>query len=122
MVKHTRDRLKLLAGRGQHGRSASPRTFIVVGPYGEPNRGGSNGYCEYYWSAKFDMTFEEWLEVARLSKRYRRFCTYVTETLPRWKVIRTISYADNSTEVVEQARDGRTRQRMTEAPHGDVCF
>ena len=111
-----------LAMRGQHGRACTPATLIICGPYGDPTRGGSTGYCEYYWSAQHDMTFDTWLKVAKLSKRYRRFVNYVRETLPEWKEVRRISYADDSVEAVQQDKFGRTRQVMVEAPHGDACF
>jgi hypothetical protein len=108
------------AAMGQDGRSCTARTFIVSSA-----RDPTSDYCRYYWSlahSYFGIPFDVWCEVATLSYRYRRFCRYVEETKPQWREMRKIFYADNSIEVVEASNDGRMRQRMVEAPHGDACF
>lgn len=130
MAKNLSAELVALAKKGQHGRSCTPRDFYMGDPdlimaYG-PFKGKVDPnalYCEYYWSwAKWDMTYERYCAVARLSNRYRRFCHYVTEVKPAWTNVKTVLYADNSEEVVQRASDGRTRQVMTKAPSGDACF
>lgn len=64
-----------------------------------------------------------WRKMVKLSQRYCQFRQYMRETRHQWVVIQTINYADNSVEVVEQSTlTGETRQRMTVAPGGDVCF
>lgn len=124
-MTHLRTLLVSLARKGQYGHSRTPKNFYM----GDPDRlvAGKRDphtlYCEYYWSwAKFDMTYEQYQRVARLSCRYRRFVHYVTEVLPAWQPVREIHFADNSVEVVEVSRDGVERQRLVRAPGGDACF
>lgn len=85
--------------------------------------------CSHYWDASrcypLRPTREEWTRLARLSERYNRLCHYYHEVVPQWKVVDTVYYADNSTEVIEEAtagpKKGQRRQRMTCAPGGDAC-
>lgn len=72
------------------------------------------------WDVEVDR--ETMRQAGRLNERHERFCDYIRETLPGWKVVDTVYYMDNSVEVVEESKDGRRRQRMTTAPHGDICF
>lgn len=114
-------KLIALAAKGQYGHSRAPRNFGM----GDPDRDSDPNslYCEYYWSnAKWDMTYAEYVRVARLSTRYRRYVHYMTEIKPAWQNVGEVLYADNSVEAVQRATDGRTRQVTVKAPSGDACF
>lgn len=110
-----------LAKRGQYGHSRSPKNFYMSDP--DDNKAG-NGYCDYYHSwAHWDMTFEQWRKIARLSKRYRRLIHYITEIKPQWKdtAERTL-WGDNSVDVVQVSITGQKRTVQVKAPSGDACF
>lgn len=53
--------------------------------------------------------------------RIRRRARYLEEVAPQWQDIRSIYYADNSVAVEQVASDGRRREKLVTAPHGDVC-
>lgn len=58
-----------------------------------------------------------------IANRHDRFRRYMREDRHDWQIIDTIHFGDNSIEVVEKSRlTGETRQRMTTAPHGDLCY
>jgi hypothetical protein len=122
-------KLVALASLGQHGHRCTPRNFFMGDPDRVqacgPHRGAVDPnalYCEYYWSnAKFDMTYEEYRRVARLSNRYRRFVHHVTEVKPGWREVERVHYADNSIEAVQLATDGRSRTVLVVGPGGDPC-
>lgn len=105
--------IRRAADRGLYGQRRTPATFSM----------GAD-YCSYYWSSSQDLfpTHAEWIAASELLARYHRFHHYVTETLPGWQNGRRFHYADNSIEVEQVARDGRTRRVMEVAPHGDLCF
>lgn len=103
--------LRKLADWGQFGHRRTPASLALVG-----------GYNEYYWGLARDlMDFATYERVVALSHRYRRYVHHVTEVSPQWQVIDTIYFADNSVEVVERSKDGRSRRRMTVPPGGDRC-
>jgi hypothetical protein len=89
-------------------------------------------YSWFHWDGHkvglpFGATWVIWkpaLEhAARLQQRYQRYVHYCNEVLPQWTVVKTYSFADNSTEVDEVCKCGQhKRRRMTTAPHGDLCF
>jgi len=113
------EQLVRLAARGQYGHSRTPARFYMP----DPDRDPGQGYCSYYHSgAQWDMSFEEWKRVARLSNRYLRFHHYVTEVAPGWTKVRDIHFADNSIEQEQVDRNGNTRRVMIDGPHGDICF
>lgn len=103
-------------------------------------RNGVNGYpgtvgryymregdrTSLYWDAHTkgfgDMTQADWDRLARLSRRYQRFCQYMTEVAPRWQEAKRTYWADNSISVEEVNRHGKHRTRMIVAPSGDRCF
>ncbi|MFD1608726.1 hypothetical protein [Oceanobacillus luteolus] len=62
-----------------------------------------------------------WKDIFKLNERYQRFIHYVLEEKPNWKVIKTINFADNSIEIVEESDSGERRSRLIQAPHGDFC-
>lgn len=53
--------------------------------------------------------------------RVRQRAEYLAEIAPAWQPVREIYYADNSVCVEQVALDGRRREKMVTAPHGDVC-
>lgn len=105
--------LRELANRGQSGHSRTPRSFIML-----------ESYTSYYWNhCSFEITFDTWKRVCKLSTRYRRFCRHIEEVSPQWKQhVKYIHYADNSTEEVQINKYGETRQIMVSAPSGDASF
>ena len=122
--------LRYLVALGQYGHACTPRNFYMgdpdrIAPWGpfEGRVDPSALYCEYYHSrAHWDVDFERYKRIARLSKRYRRLVHYVTEIKPQWQAVDKIEWADNSVDVIERAADGRERSRMVKAPSGDACF
>lgn len=54
--------------------------------------------------------------------RYRAILRYLREVEPEWTETGRTHYADNSTEVDETDKYGRTRRRMITCPYGDACF
>lgn len=103
--------LRKIAKRGQHGHPRTPRTLILTGSYGEWTRHG-RGLSQW-----------EFAEVVELSKRFRRFCFYVSEVAPEWKTVDEIFYADNSACVEQVCKCGEhARRRMLTPPSGDVSF
>jgi hypothetical protein len=104
--------LRQLAKNGQHGHVRTPATIYV---------GAS--YCSFYWDNHGVVPdHATWERVAALGQRYRSFVAYCRETLPEWREVDRIYYADNSTVAIEEDKDGNRRNRMLVAPHGDVCF
>lgn len=82
------------------------------------------GYSSWYWSRATDLftTPYEWDAACDLHARYQRFYHYCTDVEPEWKVIGKIMWMDNSVSVIEESKYGERRERMIEAPKGDICF
>lgn len=105
--------IRKAAARGQYGHRRTPATFYM-----------GTDYCGYHhsWNRDLFPTHAEWIAAARVLERYQRFYRHVTEVAPGWVDGERVHYMDNSVEVVQTARDGRTRRVQVVAPHGDVCF
>jgi hypothetical protein len=121
MKKDSLSRKLIALAKRQYGRACSPKSFYMSDP---DNERAGNGYCDYYHSsATWDMSFEEWRKVARLSKRYLRFVNYVTEVKPQWKdTAETTMWGDNSVDVVQVSITGQKRTVQVKPPSGDACY
>jgi len=65
-------------------------------------------------------SMEKW---EAIMKRYKRFCNYMTETKHNWQVLKTTSFADNSTEQLQKSLlTGKERIVFLSLPSGDACF
>jgi hypothetical protein len=86
--------------------------------------GSDGGYCHWYHSFQWHMTFAEYGQLARVAQRLRVMHHYFTQVHPGWTYVEgsRIYYADNSTEITQRARDGRTRTVSERSPSGDLCF
>ena len=106
------DFLREIALSGQHGHQCTPAS---VHP--------TSSYCSYYWSGHTQrMDHPMWERVVKVSARLRAFRHYRDEVKPHWVQVGERHYADNSTAVIEQDRNGNERERVTCGPGGDVCF
>ena len=120
------DHLRAAARAGQYGHACHPSHFYLSNRDMHQSDAGWVYWVRQDLCRPFenrDLTDDQVKRIATLSKRYRRLCVLAREVWPRWEYVKTLYFADNSTEVVERsARDGSIRQRMTVAPSGDACF
>lgn len=71
---------------------------------------------------KFGCDEKIWKDIYQLNERYYSFCQYCKETLPEWKTVETIPFADNSVEIKQVDKNGNIRYKMVTPPSGDLCY
>ena len=73
------------------------------------------------YAQRLGADYEIWKDIYKLHERYRRFLHYIHEIKPQWKTIKTIDFADNSIEELQENIYGEQRYVMVKAPSGDLC-
>lgn len=88
-----------------------------------PKQQAAGGWHAWNFDYRHAMTFEEYLRLAALQRRYKQLHHYLFEVDAQWRNDGPpIPYMDNSVEQPQINRHGQTRTVQLVAPHGDACF
>lgn len=116
----------LAANVSQYGQRQSVQTFYLGSrTYGPPETREIDPHGAFRLNQKLwkvQLTQEQYEQLFVLQERYVSFHRHLTEVAPEWKTVDRINWADNSVDLIQEAKDGRRRTVQETAPHGDICY
>lgn len=107
-----------------HGRINNGWTRVYLSPWGFKNQEccAIEEIRDFAERCGFTVNRVVFDQLKALMIRYGRYCHYCREIEPEWKDVRVLAFADNSEELEQINKYGKTRRIMLAGPHGDLCY